>query len=84
VSWWWSWLLNGLCLVGMWGAGGARRWGWLVSLSAQPVYFAYGVMTGQYGFAVAALVYAAVFARNFRRATGASRIARRGCDEAQR
>ncbi len=58
----WTWLLTGLQVTALWGAGGDRRWGWFLGASVQPAWIVYAVLTGQLGFvpgcAVSGLVQA--------------------------
>ena len=63
---WWSWILTiGGCL-GLWAAGSGRRWGWGVCLATQALWLAYAVATDQGGFIIGAIVYGAVYLRNWR------------------
>jgi hypothetical protein len=62
---WWSWVLTGMGLVGLWLAGQKNVWGWAVGLAAQPFWITYAVVTDQYGFVVSGLAYGLVYAKNF-------------------
>lgn len=52
------WLLVGGGVTGTFLAGAGKRSGWLVLLGMQPVWIAYAVVTGQYGFVAGSLAYA--------------------------
>lgn len=66
----WSWLLAAIGIAGIALAGRPRlAWlGWTVGLSAQALWIAYAVATGQYGFIASALGYATVYGINVHRA----------------
>lgn len=53
-----SWVLAVAGVTGMFLAGRGASRGWLVLLCLQPLWIAYAVLTGQYGFIVGALAYA--------------------------
>lgn len=61
----WSILLSAAGIVGLLLAGSKRKVGWLVGLGVQPLWIIFAVQTGQYGFILNAVVYAAVYARNW-------------------
>lgn len=61
----WSFLLSAVGIVGMYVAGSGYRAGWLVGLAAQALWITYAIVTRQYGFIIASLCYAAVYARNY-------------------
>lgn len=65
MSWWWSYLLAAVGVLGLYLAGRRNRWGWFVGLAAQVLWIAYALITTQYGFLVSALAYASVYASNF-------------------
>jgi hypothetical protein len=60
----------GLAAVGVWGiwlAGSGRIIGWAVGLCAQVAWFAFALVTGQYGFILSAVAYGFVYGRNILR-----------------
>lgn len=67
MTWWWSWLLAGVGVTGLYLAGSKSRWGWAVGLAAQVLWVAYALATSQLGFLLSALAYGWVYARNFAR-----------------
>jgi hypothetical protein len=54
-----SWILAVAGVTGMFLAGRGLSRGWLLLLCLQPLWIAYAVLTGQYGFVVGSLAYAA-------------------------
>lgn len=62
----WSWILTGIGVTGWYLAGRRNRWGWAIGILVQILWFAYAIVTGQYGFIVGSLLYGAVAAKNFR------------------
>lgn len=60
----WSWLLTIVGVTGFILAGRKVWWAWYVNLACQILWFAYAIITAQYGFIVAALVYSVVFTQN--------------------
>jgi hypothetical protein len=65
APWWWSWLLTGIGLTGIWLQGDKQKRGWLLGIGVQVLWVVYGVTTEQYGFIVSAVVYAAFYGRNY-------------------
>ena len=63
--WAWSWLLMAVGASGLFVSGRKCRWGWVISVVAEALWVWYAIATTQYGFVVAAIVYAAVDIRNF-------------------
>lgn len=72
----WSWLLMAIGVTGLLVAGRGRALGWLIGLSAQGLWLAYGLVTHQGGFVVSAFVYGAVYARNALAWTRQARVQR--------
>lgn len=60
----WSWLLTIVGVTGFILAGRKVWWAWYINLACQILWFAYAIVTAQYGFIVAALVYSVVFTQN--------------------
>lgn len=60
----WSWVLEGVGLTGALIAGRKHWVGWLVLLANTILWSVYGATTNQWGFVVASLFYAPVYARN--------------------
>jgi uncharacterized membrane protein YcfT len=65
--WLWSWLLLAIGIVGIWATGSKKSYGWLICISVQVLWIAYGLVTEQHGFIVSALVYGFVYLRNYLR-----------------
>lgn len=66
IPWWWSVLLTGIGLIGLYAAGSKKSWGWLVGLGAQVLWISYAIATEQWGFILSALVYRGMYIRNYR------------------
>jgi hypothetical protein len=62
----WSWLLTGVGVFGLWLAGRRDRRGWMVGVGAQVLWIAYATATHQWGFYFSALAYGWVYVRNAR------------------
>jgi hypothetical protein len=63
-GWYWSWVLTSIGLAGFWLAGRRVWWCWYVNIACQGLWFAYAIITDQWGFIVASLVYTVVFTQN--------------------
>lgn len=61
----WSYSLAAVGILGIWLAGRKSLWGWAVGVAAQALWIMYALVTGQYGFIVSALAYAAIYGRNW-------------------
>lgn len=61
----WSYGLATVGILGIWLAGRHSLWGWALGVVAQALWIIYALATGQYGFIVSALAYAAIYARNW-------------------
>lgn len=66
----WPWVLTGLQVTALWGAGAAYWWGWPLGAAMQPPWIAYAVVTGQLGFVPGCLVSCAVQTVTVLRGTG--------------
>ena len=77
---WWSWLLTAVGLTGFILAGRKVWWCWYVNLACQGLWFAYALVTKQYGFIAASVVYTVVFAQNAIRWTREHRVTPPGSD----
>lgn len=60
----WSWILTIVGVAGFILAGRKVWWCWYINIACQGLWFAYALVTKQYGFIVAALVYTVVFTKN--------------------
>lgn len=60
----WSWLLEGVGLLGATIVGRKRWYGWLVLLINLFMWSVYAIESRQYGFMVASFFYAPLYARN--------------------
>lgn len=65
MSAWWSWALTAVGVAALVLAGQRRALGWAIGLGAQLLWIAYAVATRQWGFIASALVYGAVYGRNY-------------------
>lgn len=64
---WWSWLLTGVGVTGLYFAGRKNKVGWAIGFAAQSLWILYAVATRQWGFIVSAGAYGSVYARNWLR-----------------
>lgn len=64
VDWWWSWLLGLWGATGFWLIGKKIWWAWWINVASQVVWFAYAVITEQYGFLVVTFIYAFTFTKS--------------------
>ena len=60
----WSYLLTIVGLIGFILAGKKIWWCWYVNVGCQALWFTYAIVTKQYGFIVASIVYTVVFTQN--------------------
>lgn len=60
----WSWLLAIVGLTGFILAGRKVWWCWYINLACQVLWFAYAIVTKQYGFLASAIAYSIVFTQN--------------------
>jgi hypothetical protein len=60
----WSWCLTAFAVTAIW-VGPRRRWGWIVGVVGQGVWFVYGIHSHQPGFTVSAVLLATAYTRNF-------------------
>lgn len=60
----WSWLLTAVGVTGFILAGRKVWWCWYVNVACQALWFTYAIVTKQYGFIVASVVYTVVFSQN--------------------
>lgn len=63
VTQWWSWILCGIGVTGLYVAARTPRIGWRINIGAQVLWATYGLATRQWGFVVSAVAYGAVFIR---------------------
>lgn len=64
TSIWWSWLLTVVGVTGFVLAGRRVWWAWHINVGCQALWMAYAIVTRQWGFIGAAVVYTVVFVRN--------------------
>lgn len=60
----WSWVLEGIGLIGATLAGLKLWWSWIILLANAVLWTIYGATTHQYGFCAASVFYAFVYGRN--------------------
>ena len=63
---WWSWGLTAIGVFGLYLAGKKFAFGWAVGIVAQLLWFAYAIVTEQWGFLVSSFAYGFVYIKNFR------------------
>lgn len=61
----WSFVLSFIGIAGILLAGSKYKVGWLIGFFVQPLWIVFAVTTEQYGFILNAVIYAAVYARNW-------------------
>lgn len=64
IDWWWSWLLAGIGLTGLWLAGNHNVHGWRIGVAVQVLWITYAIVTRQWGFIASALAFGFVNGRN--------------------
>ena len=60
----WSWVLEGIGLIGAITIGRKYWAGWVILFGNAILWTTYGWVSKQYGFCVASIPYAAIYARN--------------------
>lgn len=66
TTWYWSVLLAGFGLIGLYLAGRRNYWGWAVGLVDELLWVVYAVRTQQWAFCASAVAYGWVYVRNLR------------------
>jgi hypothetical protein len=61
----WSYLLTGVGITGLYLAGRRKAWGWAVGIGAQSLWVTYAIATHQWGFIVSSVAYTVVYTKNF-------------------
>lgn len=69
MSIWWSWLLTAVGVLAVYLIGSQRRSGFALGVAAQALWIVYAVVTEQYGFVIASLLYATMYARGWKKWT---------------
>ena len=60
----WSWVLTAFGLTTFWLAGRKVWWAWYVGLVGQAFWFAYAIVTQQWGFILGSVAYTVVYVKN--------------------
>ena len=60
----WSWVLEGIGLLGAFVVGRKRWWGWAILLVNTVLWGVYSIQSHQYGFIMASVFYAPLYTRN--------------------
>jgi hypothetical protein len=60
----WSWVLTIVGVTGFILAGKKIWWAWYINIACQGLWMAYAIVTRQWGFIAAAIVYTGVFTNN--------------------
>jgi hypothetical protein len=76
TGWYWSVLLAGFGLIGLYLAGRNNYWGWALGLLDEALWVVYAVHTQQWAFCLSAMAYGWVYLRNLRAWTAAGRVPR--------
>lgn len=61
IDWWWSWLITTVGIGGMVLATRKNVWAWPLLLVEESLWVVYAVISVQWGFLVAGLMYGAVY-----------------------
>ena len=60
----WSYLLTAVGITGFILAGKKIWWAWYINIACQALWFTYAIVTEQYGFIAASVLYVFVFSKN--------------------
>jgi len=60
----WSWVLEGIGIVGATFVGRKHWWAWIILFCNSLLWATYGLTSHQYGFTAFASMYAILYARN--------------------
>lgn len=60
----WSYVVTVVGLLGFILAGRKVWWAWYVNIGCQALWFIFGLVTAQYGFIIASIVYTVIFTQN--------------------
>ena len=63
---WWSWLLAAMGITTIFFAGKKKWWAWIIGIVTETLWVYYSIVTKQYGFIIASLVYIAIYFKNTR------------------
>lgn len=63
----WSFVLEGLGLVGAFFVGRHVYWAWLILATNSILWIWYGISSHQYGFSISSTAFCAIYLRNSRR-----------------
>jgi hypothetical protein len=69
VNQYWSWALTAIGVTAFYLTSRGLWWSWWINVAGQGVWFTYAIVTAQYGFLVASVLYFWVFWRNAMLAT---------------
>lgn len=61
----WSWILTFFGVLGIYLAGKKNKNGWLIGIGSQILWVSFAIITGQYGFIVAAFIYGSIYLKNY-------------------
>ena len=62
----WSWVLSVIGLLGTFLTGRKYWWGWAIMSFYNALWIVYSIVSKQYGFIVASVVYQFIYAKNLR------------------
>jgi hypothetical protein len=66
TTWYWSVVLAGFGLIGLYLAGRNSYWGWALGLVDEVLWTIYAITTRQWAFCLSAMAYGWVYSRNLR------------------
>jgi len=61
----WSWVLAIIGAGGIFVVGKKNMWGWLILMVNELLWTAYALVTKQYGFLVAVVLYSAAYIKSY-------------------
>lgn len=77
---WWSWILTVVGVTGFILAGKKIWWAWYINIFCQGLWFTYAIVSEQYGFIAASLLYVGVFSKNALEWTQEHRLEKSACE----
>lgn len=60
----WSWILAAMGITTIFFAGKKKWWAWPIGIVTETLWIYYSIVTKQYGFIVASLMYIAIYFKN--------------------
>lgn len=64
-EWYWSWILSPVSLIAFWQVGNRHRWAFLLMTVGELLWVGWAVLTHQWGFIPASVIWAGIAFRNW-------------------